>query len=82
MSGAPADSVPSAQPTPNLLPTQPGSALYPSPPDLRGFAPPFTLMHKPTRKSFEARGTNEFDNVGSAMAKQRIDAVEIVEDDQ
>lgn len=29
---------------------------------------------------FEARGTNEFDSVFSAMAKKRVDAVEIVED--
>jgi hypothetical protein len=43
LSGAPADSVPSAQPTPKVLPTHLGSALHPSPPDLRGFAPPFTL---------------------------------------
>jgi hypothetical protein len=46
LSGAPADPVPSAQPTPNLLPTHFDSALHPSPPDLRGFAPPFTNWAK------------------------------------
>ena len=45
LSGAPTDSVSSAQSTPNVLPTHLGSALHLSPPDLRGFAPPFTAVH-------------------------------------
>jgi len=39
-----------------------------------------TKVKKVALEVFEARGPNEFDNAFSAMAKKRVDAVEVVDD--